>query len=208
MKILNKLPKSNPNLHVDLIENGWIPMKEPKNLTSAILLSIPLMIVASMISIGVINIFSSISLRDFGFTSGGISITINFSVILGIVLLLIIHELLHLMFIPNFMKSEKTSVGLTLFGGFVVTEEEISKSRYMFITIAPFMILSIFFPLIFSAFGLLTTTLKFLIILNSLGSSVDLLNLLLIMKQVPKNATIKCNGPNTYWKNAQTEQQG
>ncbi|MCL1701565.1 DUF3267 domain-containing protein [Lysinibacillus sp. Bpr_S20] len=202
MKILNKLPKSNPNLHVELINNGWIPMKEPKNLISAILLSIPLMIVASMISIGIINIFSSISLRDFGFTSGGISITINVSVILGIVLLLIIHEILHLIFIPNFMKSEKTAVGLTLFGGFVITEEEISKSRYLFITVAPFIILSIIFPLVFSAFGLLTTTLKFLIILNSLGSSVDLLNLLLIMKQVPKNATLTCNGPNTYWKKA------
>lgn len=208
MKILNKLPKGNPNLHVDLIKNGWIPMKEPKNLTSAILLSIPLMIVASMISIGVINIFSSISLRDFGFTSGGISITINLSVIFGIVLLLIIHELLHLIFIPNFFRSEKTSVGLTLFGGFVITEEEISRSRYMLITIAPFMIISIIFPLVISAFGLLTTTIKFLIILNSMGSSVDLLNLLLILKQVPKNATLKSNGSNTYWKKAHTEQEG
>ncbi|MFF2175939.1 DUF3267 domain-containing protein [Lysinibacillus sp. NPDC058147] len=207
MKILNKLPKGNPNLHEDLIKNGWIPLKEPKNLTSAILLSIPLMIVASMISIGVINIFSSISLRDFGFTSGGISITINLSVILGIALLLIIHELLHLIFIPNFIRSEKTSVGLTLFGGFVITEEEISKSRYIFITIAPFIILSIILPLILSVFGLLTTTLKFLIILNSMGSSVDLLNLL-ILKQVPKNATLKSNGSNTYWRKAQTEQKG
>ncbi len=202
MKILNKCPKSNPNLHVDLIKNGWIPMKEPKNLVSAILLSIPLMIVASMISIGIINIFSSISLKDVGFTSGGISITINLSVILGIVLLLIIHELLHLMFIPNFMRSEKTFVGLTLFGAFVITEEEISKSRYMFITIAPFIIISIIFPLILSVFGLLTTTLKLLIILNSIGSSVDLLNFLLIRKQVPKNATLTCNGSNTYWKNS------
>ncbi|MFJ7183929.1 DUF3267 domain-containing protein [Lysinibacillus xylanilyticus] len=208
MKFLYKLPKSNPNLHLDLIKNGWIPMKEPKNLISAILLSIPLMIVASMISIGVINIFSSISWRDFGFTSGGISININLSVILGIVFLLIIHELLHLMFIPNFMKSEKTSVGLTLFGAFVMTEEKISKPRYMFITIAPFMIISVIFPLILSISGLLTTTIKFLIILNSMGSSVDLLNVLLIMKQVPKNATLTSNGANTYWKNALAEQEG
>ncbi|MFJ8517591.1 DUF3267 domain-containing protein [Lysinibacillus xylanilyticus] len=208
MKLLYKLPKSNPNLHLDLIKNGWIPMKEPKNLISAILLSIPLMIVASMISIGVINIFSSISWRDFGFTSGGISININLSVILGIVLLLIIHELLHLMFIPNFMKSEKTSVGLTLFGAFVMTEEKISKPRYMFITIAPFIIISVIFPLILSICGLLTTTIKFLIILNSMGSSVDLLNVLLIMKQVPKNATLTSNGGNTYWKNALAEQEG
>ncbi|MFJ8513341.1 DUF3267 domain-containing protein [Lysinibacillus xylanilyticus] len=208
MKLLYKLPKSKPNLHLDLIKNGWIPMKEPKNLISAILLSIPLMIVASMISIGVINIFSSISWRDFGLTSGGISININLSVILGIVFLLIIHELLHLMFIPNFMKSEKTSVGLTLFGAFVMTEEKISKSRYMFITIAPFMIISVIFPFILSICGLLTTTIKFLIILNSMGSSVDLLNVLLIMKQVPKNATLTSNGANTYWKNALAEQEG
>jgi len=208
MKFLYKLPKSNPNLHLDLIKNGWIPMKEPKNLISAILLSIPLMIVASMISIGVINIFSSISWRDFGFTSGGISININLSVILGIVFLLIIHELLHLMFIPNFIKSEKTSIGITLFGAFVMTEEKISKPRYMFITIAPFIIISVIFPLILSISGLLTTTIKFLIILNSMGSSVDLLNVLLIMKQVQKNATLTSNGANTYWKNALAEQEG
>ncbi|MBG9456193.1 hypothetical protein ABE61_19650 [Lysinibacillus sphaericus] len=204
MKILNKLPKSNPNLHVKLIKNGWISMKEPENLLSAIWLSIPLMIITSMISIGVIKTFSSISLSDFGFTPDGLSITINLNVILWIALLLIIHELLHLIFIPNFIKSEKTSVGFTLFGAFVITEEEISKSRYIFITVAPFIILSILLPLILSVFGLLTTTLKYLVILNAMGSSVDLLNLLLIMKQVPKNATLTCNGPNTYWKKDQT----
>lgn len=203
MKILNKLPKSNPSLHLDLIKNGWVPMKEPKNLISAILLSIPLMIVAAIISIGVINIFSTISLSDFGLTPDSISITINLGIIFLLVLLLVLHELLHLIFIPNFIKSEKTYIGLTLFGGFVITEEEISKSRYIFITLAPFMIISIIFPLLLSVFGLLTTTLKFLIILNSMASSVDMLNLLLIIKQVPKNATLKSNGPDTYWKNVQ-----
>ncbi|WP_163100380.1 DUF3267 domain-containing protein [Peribacillus alkalitolerans] len=203
MKIQNKLPKSNPSLHLELINDRWIPMKEPKNLTNAILLSIPLMIIAAIISIGVINIFSSISLRDFGLTPNAITITINLSIIFLLVLLLIFHELLHLIFIPNFIKSEKTYVGFTLFGGFVITEEEISKSRYIFITIAPFLVISIIMPLILSLFGLLTTTLKFLIILNSMASSVDLLNLLLIIKQVPKNATLKSNGPKTYWKSVQ-----
>ncbi|MGE7694650.1 hypothetical protein ACQKNC_11095 [Lysinibacillus sp. NPDC094177] len=67
MKILKKLPKSDPNLHLDLVKNGWVPMKEPKNLISVIFLSIPLMMVALMISIGVINIYSGISLSGFGF---------------------------------------------------------------------------------------------------------------------------------------------
>ena len=200
MKIRSKLPKSNPQLHVELMNNKWIPLKEPKNLTSAILFSIPFMIVATIISIGVINICSSLSLSDFGLTSDAISITINLSHIVWLILLLILHELLHLIFIPNFTKSEKTYVGLTLFGGFVLTEEEISKSRYIFITIAPFIIISIIFPLVLSLFGLLTTTLKFLILLNAVGSSVDILNLFLLLKQVPKKATLKSNGPRTYWK--------
>ncbi|WP_139892393.1 DUF3267 domain-containing protein [Bacillus sp. D386] len=204
MKIQSKLPKSDPQLHLQLIKNRWILLKEPKNLTSAILLSTPLMIVAAILSIGVINIFSSISLSDFGLTPDAISITINLSSVLSLIILLILHELLHLIFIPNFTKSEKTYIGLTLFGGFVLTEEEISKSRYIFITIAPFIIISIILPLVLSSFGLLTMTLKFLIILNAMGSSVDLLNLLLIIKQVSKNAILKNNGTNTYWKNVQT----
>lgn len=201
MKLLRELPKCSPHLHVELIKNSWIPLKEPKNLTSAILLSTPLMIVAAIITIGVINIFSSISLNEFGLNPDAISININLSGVLGVFLLLILHELLHLIFIPNFTKSEKTYIGFTLFGGFVITEEEISKPRYIFITMAPFIIISIILPLILSAFGLLTTTLKFLILLNSMASSVDILNLLFIIKQVPKNATLKSNGPNTYWKN-------
>ncbi|MDR7079835.1 magnesium-transporting ATPase (P-type) [Neobacillus niacini] len=200
MKILNKLPKSNPGLHLDLIKSGWVPMKEPKNLISAILFSIPLMVVAAIISIGIISIISSISLSEFGFTSNSISISINLGIIFWLVLLVILHELLHLIFIPQFIQSEKTYVGLTLFGGFVVTEEEIPKSRYLFITIAPFMILSIILPLLLGVFGLLTPTLKFLIVLNSMASSVDILNLLLIIKQVPNHAILKNNGTNTYWK--------
>lgn len=203
MKIINKLPKSNQDIHLDLIKNGWVPMNEPKNLISAILLSIPLMIVNAFISIGVIEIFSTISFRDFGFTTDSLTITINFSIIFWLVLLLIFHELLHLIFIPNFIKSEKTFIGITLFGGFVITEEEVSKPRYIFITIAPFIIISIISPLIFGMLGLLTTTLKFLIILNSMASSVDILYLILIIKQVPKKATLISNGPDTYWKNTQ-----
>lgn len=203
MKILTKLPKSNPSLHVDLMNNGWVPLKEPKKLINAILLSIPFMIINAIISIGVINIFSSISLSEFGITSNSISMTINLAIIVWVVLLLILHESLHFIFIPNFIKSEKTYIGITLFGGFVITEEEISKSRYLFITLAPFIIISIILPLILSACGLLTTTLKFLIILNAMASSVDILNFLLIIKQVPKNAILKSNSSDTYWKSQQ-----
>lgn len=200
MKIQYKLPKPDYNLHVELVKNGWTPLREPKNLAVAILLSIPLMVIAALISIGIINIFSTISFEEFGLTPDSFSITINLSIIFLIILIIVLHELLHLVFIPNFFSSKKTFVGLNLLGGFVISEDEIARSRYILITIAPFIIISVILPVILGIFGLLSSTVKLLIILNAMASSVDVLNLLLIVKQVPKNAILRNNGPRTYWK--------
>ncbi|KAB8130502.1 DUF3267 domain-containing protein [Gracilibacillus oryzae] len=200
MKLLSKMPKSNPNLHSDLIHNGWIPLKEPKSSIIAFLLSLPLMIIGAIISIGIIDIISTISLSEFGLTFDSFSITIDIGIILMLATLLILHELLHLVFIPNFFTSAKTYVGITPLGGFVITEEEITKARYILISIAPFLIISIILPFVLSMLGILTTSWKVLIILNAMASSVDIFNLFLIMKQAPKDAILKSNGPSTYWR--------
>ncbi|HGE5782131.1 TPA: DUF3267 domain-containing protein [Bacillus pseudomycoides] len=200
VKIRNSVPKGDKTLDITLTQDGWTPMKEPKNFVNALLLSVPFMIINALISIGMINIFSDISLREFGLTTEGVFITIDLVSLLFIIFLVILHELIHLIFIPNFIKSEKTWIGLTFFGGFVATEEEISKPRFVLITIAPFFIISILTPLLLSVFGALTTTLKWLILSNSMASSVDMLTLLLILKQVPPNGILRNNGSKTYWK--------
>ncbi|ASK64006.1 hypothetical protein CFK37_18515 [Virgibacillus phasianinus] len=205
MRIQNRIPKTDDRIHLNLVENEWFPMNEPKSLGVAIALSFPLMILNALITIGVINTFSTISLNEFGLTSDSISITINFVVIIWIFLLIIVHELFHLAFIPNFIRSQKTFIGLTLFGGYVLTEEEVSKSRYILVTMAPFVIISILLPIILSLLGALTTTFKFLILINSMASSVDILNLILLLTQVPKKAVLLNNGTKTYWKYVQNE---
>jgi hypothetical protein len=129
-------------------------------------------------------------------------VTIDLRIVIAIILLVVLHELLHLIFIPNFLKWRRPFVGLNFLGGFVITEEEISKSRYVLITIAPFVVMSIILPVMLGVFGLLTSTVKFLIILNTMASSVDMLNLLPVIKQVPKNAILRNSGPRTYWKTA------
>jgi len=42
---------------------------------------------------------------------------------------------MHLIFIPNFIKSNKTYIGIVPFGGYVYTEEILTKTRYIIITI-------------------------------------------------------------------------
>ena len=57
MKITSKMPEHSESLHLELIKKGWVPLKEPKNLFSAIFLSFPFMIINVPISIGIINLF-------------------------------------------------------------------------------------------------------------------------------------------------------
>lgn len=183
------------------MKEGWKPLNEPKSLMSATLLSLPFMVINALLSIGIIYLFSSFSKQKFSFITGdSITITIDIGVIIAILLVFIIHEFFHLIFIPNFLKSNDTVIGLTLFGAFVHTEQKITKVRFMFISVAPFLFLSILFPLILSISGILTGKLLVFILLNSLGASLDILGLILVFIQVPKNALIRNNGTRTYWK--------
>ncbi|KMZ44573.1 MULTISPECIES: DUF3267 domain-containing protein [Bacillales] len=200
MRITTKLPQYHENVHVELLRNEWVPLKEPQSLGMATLLSIPFMLINALIAFGIIHIFSPITLQDLGLTSDSLSISIDFGVIFSLLALVIIHECLHMIFIPNFLRSEKTWMGLTLFGGFVATEEKIPKARYILITVAPFILISVMLPFLLGFWGLFTTVLKFMILINAIASSVDMLNLFLVMKQVPKQASLISNGQKTYWK--------
>jgi hypothetical protein len=201
IKIRNRLPNINQQTHTILMNDGWKLLKEPKTLTTATLFSVPFMYINTIITIGIIYLFSSFSVNELSFiTDNSFAITINFGLIPLMVLFVVIHELLHLIFIPNFIKSTDTYIGLTLFGGYVHTEQILTKARFLLISIAPFFILSIFLPFGIGNLGLLTGTMIFLIILNSFGSCVDTLGFILVLVQVPKKAIIRNNGTRTYWK--------
>lgn len=184
-------------VHKKLIEQEWIPLKEPGNFLKSFIYSIPFMVIAAYLSAVVISFISPFTWSEKGFGEGSITIVIEVSALIYLLILVIIHECLHLIFIPN---SQKTITGITFLGVFVATEEEISRTRYILISAAPYLILSIVSPLILGFLGLLTVQLKLLAILNALASSIDLLNLTLVAKQVPRDAIIKSNGWQTYWK--------
>ena len=200
MRIIYKLPKTNRERHRYLIDSQWVSLKEPKNTATAILLSIPLMVLCTFITLQIIKIFTDISLGDYGISINPIKIEFNLIYVLGIFLLLIIHELIHLIFIPNFVKSNKTYIGIVPFGGYVYTEELLTKTRHLIITISPFFIISIILPTVLGFFGLLNPIIIFIILLNSLGSGVDILSLILVSIQVPSGANLISNGPSSYWK--------
>ncbi|WP_345239510.1 DUF3267 domain-containing protein [Pontibacillus salipaludis] len=202
MRYAKKVPEWCPDIHESLIEKGWIPLKEPKSLKKAILYSIPFMIVGGGGAVLSLSISWEVTIEQFGIDSetGAISFTINLLTIFGFLFMLLLHELLHLIFIPRFITSTSTYIGLTFYGGFVTTEEEISKGRYILVTLAPYLLLSIIGPVVLGIVGWMPAIVAGFIFLNGVASSVDLFNFLLISTQVPNGARLKSNGPFTYWK--------
>lgn len=199
-----KFPQINSERHSKLIANNWIQLREPQNLASAMLAATPLMILSALPSLKILDIFSPFSLADFGVTPSQISITIDLQDLvyfLGLsVVIIFIHELLHLVFVPGFLTSDKAFLGITHFGGFAYSEEVLSKSRFILILLAPFIIISIIMPGILGALNLLNPLLKFMILSSAMGSGVDMLTLVLVLIQVPAGAYLTCNGMRTYWK--------
>ena len=64
----------------------------------------------------------------------------------------------------------------------------------------PFILLSVLLPFILNSLGWLNGYTVFLCLINAMGSCVDILNMCLVMIQVPKSSYIVNNGFETYFK--------
>ncbi|WP_019535306.1 DUF3267 domain-containing protein [Paenibacillus ginsengihumi] len=200
MKLLFGLPKPDPEREEAFIQEQWKRVKEPKTMLATILLSIPMMAVAGVVTWLLIGLFRPMRLSDYGFGAESITLQINPIHLVWLLALLLVHELIHLLLVPKVFQSEKTWLGLTLFGGFVLTEETMTRRRYLVITLAPFVVISVIGPLVIGALGWLTPAISFLMLLNALGSSVDLLSAALIVSQVPSKARVTNRVTKTFWK--------
>jgi Putative zincin peptidase len=205
IKIKNGLPKFDQDIHEKLLKDDWKELKGPKSLMGCVALSVPFMIVNFLIGMWIMEISTSRIATD----QKIITIYVIDDapvIILAAIVLVVVHELIHLLFIPNFIKSDNTYIGFTYFGGYVSTKEALTKYRLCLILIAPFVFLSIIFNAILGSLGfysvpLYNVPLIAFIIFNSTGSSVDILSLTLVLLQVPKDAYITSNGMRSYWKN-------
>lgn len=162
------------------------------------------MILSTLFSFIILDLFSPFSLEEFGITPSQISVTIDLLDLVYVIVTIFIHELIHLAFVPDFLTSDKAFLGITYFGGFAYSEEVLSKSRFTLVLLAPFVVISIILPGILGALNLLNPLVEFLILSNAMGSCVDMLGLILILIQVPAGAYLTCNGTRTYWKRTES----
>lgn len=204
MRYTRKIPSFDKELSNKLISEGWKKLKEPSNLVMAVLLSAPFMFINGIIFM-VIVFYLYPPFKEFlNDEKLSLSFTVSFFQIIiyvvGIFIFTLIHEFLHACFIPNVLKSDKTYWGINVFVGFVYTTEKIKKSRFLIISIIPFMLLSVILPFILNIFGWLNGFTIFLCFINAMGSCVDFLNICIVAFQVPGGSYIVNNGFETYFK--------
>lgn len=206
MKYSKKIPRVDKELSNKLTLEGWTKIKEPTNLSTAILCSIPFMFINGVISMA-IAFYLYTPLKEF-FNSSAPVFRVSISAdiftmiyqIVVILLFMVLHEFLHACFIPNVLKSDKTYWGINGIVGFVFTAEKIKKGRFLIISIMPFIILSLILPFILSSLGWLNGFTIILCLINSMGSCVDFLNICLVVFQIPNGSYIVNNGFETYFK--------
>lgn len=205
MKFVKKIPPENEDRTKFLKEQGWIRLKEPKSVSAAILWSMPisilLMLSAAVWCYYLYQPFKVLLTGPQGFSlefSIGIEIVYYLLVML---ISLLIHEFIHAMFIPEVWKSNKTYWGFNGLFGFVFTEEILSKKRMVIISLMPLLILSFAVPFLLAASSHLNGYFIFLSVLNAGGACVDVLNVILILSQVPKDGSLIANGYATFYRN-------
>jgi len=201
IRIITRIPEVDKQKQSALTASQWVKLEEPKNILAAILASVPFMALNATITLLISGLFVPVSFEYFGLAGTSFSFQIDLlPLFFGVLGMVVAHELIHLLCIPDFIRSDTTCIGITYVGGFVYTEEQLTRTRYLIISFAPFITISIILPFILGMLNLLSPLIVGILLLNSLGSSVDILIALHVLVQVPSGAYLVATGRDTYWK--------
>ena len=197
---IGKVPP-DPEFHPEV--DGWRKFREPK-MSVFWLFAIPMsavMVIATFILIGSVGDTSAtITVRP---DTTGSQITLFVLAVVGLFVgVLIVHELIHLVAHPSFGTSNHSVLGVWPQAGvcYAFYGGELSRNRFILIIALPLVTLTIAPVTSFWITGKVHMWLAFVALVNALGSSFDLLVILMVLHQVPACTIIRNNGWDTYWK--------
>lgn len=203
MRYIARIPAEDQQLSMKLLNEGWKETKEPKNLVMATLCSFPFVFVLAGFTAWLAYLLKP---ELFGFHLSeefSITFTIDLQLLIFLIMMYVytfVHEMIHGIFFPDFIKSKNIFWGLNGVYGFVLSTDPIGRNRFLIISVMPFLILSPAAVVVFYLAGILNWFTLGLCLINAAGSCVDLLNFVLIGVQVKKNQRLINNGFKTYYK--------
>lgn len=129
--------------------------------------------------------------------------SIYYETIIGLFLVAIMHELVHLAASPKFGLSPQSIFGIwpkkLIFYVFYVGQ--LTKARLVWIASAPMIVLSVLPILLASIFHWNSEQLGLVAIFNSMLSGIDAITMYLILSEIPKSSLVRQSGDNVYYSN-------
>jgi hypothetical protein len=190
MKLVVGKPPENQQFQPQ--REGWIPLKEPKNIWVLQLLAIPISILLVLLITfiaAVMNLFNTI--------------VIDLRFLVAFALIIPIHEILHAAVFPERLSSKRVMLGFwpKAFVFFAHYDGEVTRNRFIVVLVTPFFVLSVLPLMLLKLFGIQNQDFVFLCCaINAFCSSGDLLGVCLILFQVPRKAKMRNQSFHSYWK--------
>lgn len=171
----------------------WRPLREPRKITLVILLALPLGFLAAALFA-----FAALLLS----TGDELVVTLDTASLLALVLLIPVHELMHALVVPGSLASAHLVLGFwpRSLLPYVHYEQELARSRFLLVTLAPLVVLSVLSLVLLRLFPALESFWLVFGLANALGSGGDLLAAGLVLVQVPRRAQLRNCGWLTYWR--------
>lgn len=197
---IGKIP---PNDDFQPEEGGWLKCREP-SFPVFLLLSVPIAVVlVSAANVAVASIGGGSSLFSMRPDDSPFKLLLLLGMLGGTFLItILLHEAAHVLGHPKMGSSADTIVGVSPrhFVAFAAFDNEIGRNRFLMMVSLPLVLLSVVPITVFALYGAVNTWLAWVAILNALGSSFDVLAVIIVIVQIPSDAVMRNNGWETYWK--------
>ena len=121
---------------------------------------------------------------------------------LFIILIVPIHEFLHAVIFKGGLTSKRVVFGFypKVFGFYAYYNGKITRHRYIIIAVFPFLMLTVIPLMVVTLFQVECKYLVEVIFASGMGSGMDILGIIIILRQVPRQSVLISSGMKTYWK--------
>jgi hypothetical protein len=186
---LGSVPE-NPNFQPE--KTGWSKIKEPGSILMQIMalpVGVLLVIANEYVLVQFTNIWDT-NLHPVAFLPFFVAV-------------IVLHESTHLLFFPDHGRTISSMVGfwpsrLLFYAHFT---DEISRNRYLAISLGPFVLLTVIPLLTFVLIGYVDSYLYWFIIFNAAASSCDVFSSIIILLQIPRRGLVRNQGFRTWYRN-------
>ena len=124
------------------------------------------------------------------------------TVAIGLPILFVVHELIHAFAYPKFGFTSSTMIFIWPSKLLIIaaTFDALRRNRLLFVYMLPFLVISMLPLIVYRSLSIDSLFLMLASTANGLIAGGDIFCFFLIVLQVPRNAMVRNQGPQTWWK--------